>query len=149
MRTTTVLIVAVALLALGLPNAAAQSASVSGGCNDDGGQDGGVTGNTIGVTLPKPVDLFANDEADVGADGTTLDLADVLDAVNAVGNLAEGAVWDGQGPSNNCDGGGWIGVFAGGVAVCYDGGVNGPDCQAWDGQGAGCEAPSCLIADGD
>ena len=135
MRTTTVLIVAVALLTLGLPNAAAQSASVSGGCNDDGGQDGGVTGNTIGVTLPKPVDLFANDEADVGADGTTLDLADVLDAVNAVGNLAEG--------------GGWIGVFAGRVAVCYDGGVNGPDCQAWDGQGAGCEAPSCLIADGD
>jgi hypothetical protein len=94
-----------------------------------------VTGNTIGVTLPKPVDLFANDEADVGADGTTLDLADVLDAVNAVGNLAEG--------------GGWIGVFAGGVAVCYDGGVNGEDCQAWDSQGAGCEAPSCLIADGD
>jgi hypothetical protein len=152
MKRATVAIVALAMMTMALPTVAAQDVSVAGGCNDDGSRnDGGVTGLAPGGTVaPRATDTTDNDgdggtgeEADVGA--TPVDVIDALDTANAVLYLAQGALWDGDGASNNCDGGGWIGVF-GPANVCYDGGVNGADCQPHDTAGDDNTAP---LADGD
>lgn len=150
MRRVTIAIVALSLLTIGLPAATAQSAYVSGGCNDASG-GGGIGAPDPGVRATDTTDNDGDgdgDEADTGADAgsTSVDVVDALDTGNAALYLAQGVLWDGQGVTNNCDGGGWIGVFTGVQDVCYDGGVNGDDCQTTDGSGGSDTSP---ISDGD
>lgn len=92
--------------------------SASGGCNGD--NDVAGTG----------VDGFPSAEADVGTDANgDVDLLDVVDAVNAAGNLAEGQT---NNPGTNAcqDSPSWLGLHAcddvatSGTCVwvfCYDG----------------------------
>lgn len=110
----------VVLLLSVAPSAAGQTVAASGGCNGD---------NEAG-----PVDVFEEDEADVGVYGGSVDLADAVDAGQALGNFAEGQA--GLSPTNACgQEDSWLGVYAEGTWVaCYDGSVTVAD-QAVTGDG--------------
>lgn len=158
MHRTIAILAAATLMVVALPGAqAAGTAGLSGGCDSDDTQNSGTLGTTGDVrgTGPVPSDLFESDRADAGAStDTSTDLADAHDAAQAVGNLAEGALWDGESgdPGNSCDGGdSWVEAHAGPAGACYDGDVSVDDDGSY-GNGAGVfstgDADECNRDDG-
>lgn len=125
MQRTFALLVGTMLLVFGVPGAmAAGDVGASGQCHDDGSTDGGTTG--LGGSDADPRnggDLFPDSGDDVGVSVIGVDLLTGVGTALALGNYAEGHLYDGESADNACDGGGWIEVHVFGTQVCYNGGV--------------------------